>query len=395
MAEWSDLPMDFVRVVADLLLATSDVDAYLDIRSVCHNWRVAIPKPTPLGAGDDLRFRPRDWVMLDLDQPRDGGNDDRLFLHLSTGRFLRRRIPLLFGYGNYTLLGASDGLLVLACVKAGLHTAMLVNPFTRDMLPFAAPIPQEKSLRIAAAAGINPNLFFSFQDWRIDIVYCADATSQLWPVQFKSWEGDDFFFKSVVSYAGDLYVVDLDGKLLKIVGTAPDYHDELIDKSLDDDILYYDELTEKYLDNDPVQLFLVVSDGELLLVKLKLMKPNRMCVRGTEKESIQVYRVNLGRKMLEPVTNIGSRALFLADRCLSLDVDGNWPNKSLVDGNWLNSLDRNCIYYSIDGYSADHINRYDLSNNNVETISCMFPGTTILSPLLRRSSWNTASAFPT
>uniref|UniRef100_A0ACD6AA18 Uncharacterized protein n=1 Tax=Avena sativa TaxID=4498 RepID=A0ACD6AA18_AVESA len=334
MAEWSDLPMDFVRVVADLLLATSDVDASLDMRAVCHNWRVAVPKPTPLGAGDDLRFRPRDWVMLDLEDPKDGGDDDRLFLHLSTGRFLRRRIPL-FGHGKYRLLGASDGLLLLASVKAGLHTAMLVNPFTRDMLPFAAPIPQEKSLRIAAAAGINPNLFFSFEDWcsqRIDIVYCADAASQLWPVLLESWECDYFFYKSVVSYAGDLYLVDFDGKLLKIVGTAPDYHDELIDKSLDDDILYYDELIEKSLNNDPVQLFLVVSAGELLLVKLKLMKPNRMCVRGTEKESIQVYRVNLGQKLLEPVTNIGSRVLFLADRSLSLDVDGNWPNKSVVDG---------------------------------------------------------------
>uniref|UniRef100_A0ACD5ZNQ8 Uncharacterized protein n=1 Tax=Avena sativa TaxID=4498 RepID=A0ACD5ZNQ8_AVESA len=332
MAEWSDLPMDFVRVVADLLLATSDVDAYLDMRAVCHNWRVAVPKPTPLGAGDDLRFRPRDWVMIDQEEPKDGGNDDRLFLHLSTGRFLRRRIPL-FGYGSkYTLLGASDGMLLLASLKAGLHTAMLVNPFTRDMLPFAAPIPQEKRLRIAAAPGINPNLFFSFQDWDSDMVYCADATSQLWPVQFESWECDYFFFKSLVSYAGDLYVVDFDGKLLKIVGTALDCHDELIDKSLDDDILYYDELIEKSLNNDPVQLFLVVSSGELLLVKLKLIKPDRMCVRGTEKETIQVYRVNLGQKLLEPVTNIGSRALFLADRCLSLDVDGNWPKKSLVDG---------------------------------------------------------------
>jgi hypothetical protein len=132
MADWSNLPKDVVHVVADLLLATNDVDCYVDMRAVCRNWRVTVPKPTPLGAGDDGRFRPSEWVMLDEKEPEDGV-DGRLFLHVSTGRFVRRRLPS-FGFDSrskYILVGSSDGLLILGDQK-GLHAARLLNPFTGD-----------------------------------------------------------------------------------------------------------------------------------------------------------------------------------------------------------------------------------------------------------------------
>ena len=126
---------------------------------------------------------------------------------------------------------------------------MLVNPFTRDMLPFAAPIPRQLGL-IASVAGSAPTLLFSFEDRCTpdftDMVYCANVTSPLCEVQFEGLE----VLRSQVSYAGDLYLVGSHGAIFKIVGTAPNYHGELIAKTFSDSNFF----------------FLVESAGELLLV---------------------------------------------------------------------------------------------------------------------------------
>ncbi|KAM3335427.1 hypothetical protein ACQJBY_029725 [Aegilops geniculata] len=100
-ADWSDLPPDLVRRVADSLLAANDLDCYMDFRAVCTGWRAATddPRSDPF----DPRFRPHRWVILD-----DGVNPlflphrwvflndgaDLLLLNTATGRFLRKRIPL-------------------------------------------------------------------------------------------------------------------------------------------------------------------------------------------------------------------------------------------------------------------------------------------------------------
>jgi hypothetical protein len=103
-ADWSSLPSDLVHRIGDCLLATNDIDYYIDMRAVCHGWRSATavgPRAQgAAGAAADPRFlRPHQWTMLD-EEPSDGdddgeGGDARLFLNLSTGRFLRRRVPLL------------------------------------------------------------------------------------------------------------------------------------------------------------------------------------------------------------------------------------------------------------------------------------------------------------
>jgi hypothetical protein len=320
MADWSNLPKDVVHVVADLLLATNDVDCYVDMRAVCRNWRVAVPKPTPLGAGEDGRFRPREWVMLDEKEPEDGV-DGRLFLHVSTGRFVRRRLPS-FGFDSrskYILVGSSDGLLILGDQK-GLHAARLLNPFTGDMLSFAAPIPRERHV-IASVAGSSPTILFTFKDMCndcTDMVYCADATSPLCEVQIEVLEEEDVFLKSIVSYAGHLYVLDCDGAIHKIVGTAPNYHAEFIAQTHGDFSLR--------------DFFLAGSAGELLLVALEL----RYTEEQGHQDLVDVFRVNIERKVLQPVRNIGSQALFLGARCLSVDADKP-PH-----------VDRNCIYYTND-----------------------------------------------
>ena len=61
MADWSSLPGDLIIRIADRLLATDDLDYYMDLRAVCRGWRSSTADPK----NDSRRFRPRQWVMLD------------------------------------------------------------------------------------------------------------------------------------------------------------------------------------------------------------------------------------------------------------------------------------------------------------------------------------------
>jgi hypothetical protein len=140
---------------------------------------------------------------------------------------------------------------------------------------------------------------------------------------------------------------------------APNYRGELIERTF----------------TDGEQCYLVVSAGQLLLVM-------QGCVRESAKDPfpLEVYRVDVDRKVIEPVTDIGRRALFLGPRCLSLDLNSNLLKSD--DVNWLKAVDANCIYYFDDALPPRDgffrtISRYDLSNGNEERISCADPETKI------------------
>ncbi|KAI5001638.1 hypothetical protein ZWY2020_026288 [Hordeum vulgare] len=55
--DWSSLPSELLGHIADCLLATNDVDCYMDFRAVCTSWRSAAedPRSNP----SDARFHPR------------------------------------------------------------------------------------------------------------------------------------------------------------------------------------------------------------------------------------------------------------------------------------------------------------------------------------------------
>ena len=115
-ADWSSLPDDLVNRIADCFLATSDLDYYMDFRAVCRSWRSATddPKISP-----DPRFRPRHWVVVDMPWipriHRGSTSNSRLFVNTTTGRYLRKELPLLRDYciGSVT----PDALLVLLAIK--------------------------------------------------------------------------------------------------------------------------------------------------------------------------------------------------------------------------------------------------------------------------------------
>nr|TKW34931.1 hypothetical protein SEVIR_2G339300v2 [Setaria viridis] len=264
-ADWSSLPSDLVRRIGDCLLATNDIDCYMEMRAVCHGWRSATAvDPGAQGAGGDAR----------------------LFVNASTGRFLRRRVPPL---RDRILVAASDGLLLLRD-KSYPRAASVLNPFTGSLLRFPAPIAVGVGRVIASVTNYDPMLVFAFDtDSRYDggEVMCADPTSQRCGEQF--FRPGNFNVASLVSHAGHAYMADMEGE-----------------------------------------------------------------------SAIEVFRVDSEVKALEAVKNTAGRALFLGDRCLS------------VNAHVLPSVDGNCVYYTSGGLlpsSPEGMYRHDLKDGIEEKIS--------------------------
>ncbi|XBI73491.1 hypothetical protein VPH35_067232 [Triticum aestivum] len=148
--DWSSLPSDLVRRVADCFLAANDVDYYMDLRAVCGSWRSATDDPND--SPDDPRFRPRQWVVLDDDVFR--REDTRLLVNTHTGRFLRKELPLLAGH-RYVATTAG-GFFVLADYD-DYYAARVLNPFTGHMIHFRATVPSDM-VDAAAVIGSPPTI---------------------------------------------------------------------------------------------------------------------------------------------------------------------------------------------------------------------------------------------
>ncbi|KAM0849475.1 hypothetical protein ACQ4PT_053715 [Festuca glaucescens] len=79
----------------------------------------------------------------------------------------------------------------------------------------------------------------------------------------------------------------------------------------------------------------------------------------TPERGMDVYKVNFEKKVLEPITRIGSGALFLGERCVS------------VEANKIPSINGNCIFYLGRGQhheQPDGIYMYDLKTEKEERI---------------------------
>ncbi|ONM56296.1 hypothetical protein ZEAMMB73_Zm00001d021115 [Zea mays] len=168
MASWSSLPADLVNRIADLLLATDDLDCYMDLRAVCRGWRCSTADPKNMPR--DPRFRPRQWAMLDEVHQ----SDARLFVNVATGRFVRRDLPLLRRYD--VVAGAAGGLVVLA-ERTAPYTARILNPFTGAMISFVAPVPCLYD-PAAHVIGSLPTLVFISKD-DSPTIYWADPDSKM------------------------------------------------------------------------------------------------------------------------------------------------------------------------------------------------------------------------
>ncbi|RLN35868.1 hypothetical protein C2845_PM03G02860 [Panicum miliaceum] len=304
MAGWSSLPGDLINRVADRLLATDDLDYYMDFRAVCNSWRSSTADPR--GSPRDPRFLPRQWVMLDEVHQTDA----RLFVNAATGRFVRRDLPLLRRY--FVVAGAAGGSVVLS-ERAYPHAARVLNPFTGSLLRFEAPVPSETTVAAAHVFGSSPPMLVLISDESSSITW-VDPDSEI----FIELKDERYIYPPIkLALVGGIYAAAHEG------GSLPSLLVPTVNKILD---VASKPIRDYFL--GPVAAenrgcFFVESAGEMLMV---FKMPHR----------IEVFKFDARSDKLEPAKDLGSRALFVADcRCLSVDAEK------------LPSVEANCIYYVV------------------------------------------------
>jgi hypothetical protein len=308
---WTSLPSDLIRRVADLFLATSDVDYYMSVRAVCRNWRAATDDPTGL----DPRFTPRGWVLVASLAGDDQTGRRCLFLHANTGRFLWKG-PLC----NYTCVASTeDGHLVLEPASRNSRICLL-NPMTGHLV--SLPVTTAQFLgdnkfglshdRTMFATGSSSMVLYSFFDSSSG--GCIDLT---WDAVYNR---ESLFkaaaigmFDSMVPFKGRAYTVNNNGSVAVVEHNC----------RLDEKPEVTRVITGSWNWMDGRNTFLVDNAGELLVVSLLVSR-----------REVQVFRVDLKNGLLEQIKGIGNRAIFLGKRrCLS------------VDAYKFQAIESNCIYY--------------------------------------------------
>jgi hypothetical protein len=298
MASWSSLPADLVNRIADLLLATDDLDCYMDLRAVCRGWRCSTADPKNMPR--DPRFRPRQWAMLDEVHQ----SDARLFVNVATGRFVRRDLPLLRRYD--VVAGAAGGLVVLA-ERTAPYTARILNPFTGAMISFDAPMPCLYD-PAAHVIGSLPTLVFISKD-DSPTFYWADPDSKSFT---EDNDGQCTHPLVRLPFEFSVYAAAREGGPLEsfsvLEGPIPKY--------------LTGNAEWPYLNK---RCFQVESAEEMLVVVFQRL------------HGVDVFKINTRSCLLERVKNLGSRAIFVGERrCLAVDADK------------FASVEANCIYYVMD-----------------------------------------------
>ncbi|KAM0866550.1 hypothetical protein ACQ4PT_042576 [Festuca glaucescens] len=289
-SEWTSLPSDLIRRVADFFLASRDVDYYMSLRAVCRNWRTATDDPSGL----DPRFSPRGWVLVGSLAGDDQTGRRCLFLHVNTGRFLWKG-PLC----NYTCVASTeDGHLVLEPASRNSRICLL-NPMTGRLV----------SLPVTTAQFLGDNEFGLSHGRNM---FATGSSSMVLYSLFDSSSG------GCIDLTWDQWLCPGFEKSLGPPLAVVEHNCRLDEKP---------EVTRVVTSgwnwiNDR-STFLVDNAGELLLVSLL----------ASERE-MQVFRVDLENGLLEQIKGIGSRAIFLGKRrCLSVDAYN------------FQAIESNCIYY--------------------------------------------------
>jgi hypothetical protein len=307
----SSLPADLVRCIGNYLLATDDLDYYMSMRAVCSGWRTGTDDPKTCPA--DPRFRLRRWVMLDDESMSHQG--EHLFLNTATGRLVRVELPRLH---NYCFVTSTGGLLVLASRRPP-HVAHVINPFTRASISFAAPIPDLVRNTIAYVHQVGPSPTLTLDDAPLlGTAYSAMPDAKNFAIV------EHGLPDKVRTIWG---VKSTDGLHRSITAVLPSK-------------MYFHQGCYHVIE----------SSGEMLLV----------VHRQGPRRGVDVFKVNVESKVVEPVRSIGGRALFLGKRCVS------------VDSNIFSSIDSNCVFYFSKSDEQDEgmgIYMYNLTNETEEWIT--------------------------
>ncbi|KAF7039864.1 hypothetical protein CFC21_049809 [Triticum aestivum] len=324
-AGWSALPPDLVRHVADSLLATNDLDFYMDFRAVCSGWRAATDDPR--SDATDPRFRPRRWIVLDEVFQSQG---KMLLLNTDSGRFLHRELPLL--NDHHVVATTRNGYLVLAD-KSPPHAVNVLNPLTRVVIRFVAPVPP----KVGSAAVV----FFDDSSPTLTL-FCDSShnvyTADLSDIGFDVLEGPgpeaeyDFFRKTVLA---GVYA-DIE----------PAFHGVL------------DDLCSLLMSGDVAKFFPGGLPDATDLKWFPVGLGKHMLLVVNAEGSIFVLKKNIQIGKLVALDSISNYAIFMGlQRCLAVDAE-KFPG-----------IEANCVYYIENLGSSAHICKCNIKNRKVERIS--------------------------
>ncbi|VAH84596.1 unnamed protein product [Triticum turgidum subsp. durum] len=329
-AGWSTLSGDLVRRIADSFLANNDLDYYMSVRGVCPTWRAT----TDDSSSDtrDSGFHPHTWIVLDEDFQRDGR---RVLLNTLTGRFLRKKLPVLL---DYYIIGTSRGFFVLAD-RSPPHAACVFNPLTGCVVRFAAPVPREVGL-----SEVDSLLALAlFCDSSRTIYKAAPDSERFIAVKMRSKKPAvyDCFRKAAV---GGVYA---EISALKSIAVAEMITFLPMFNAIAAQMQnrgYPEFPSDLPRDVKDIQSSLVVLSGQMLIV---LGAPFPF-----------VCQVDIDATELEPLVSIGRFAIFISNRrCLAVDTD-MFP-----------SIEANCVYFIQLLGSSAYICKSNIEDRKVQRIS--------------------------
>lgn len=298
---WASLPPELVGRIADCLVATNDVDCYMDFRAVCRDWRQATDDPTNTW---DLRFRPCRWIVFCTDHRSTALH----FLNTSTGLFLHKDMPLLRKYHH---VAATHGGFLVLVERNGPGAVYVLNPFTGHLVRFIASSKSFQIMKDSATVFGSPPLL-ALSDVRGDLYRASPCGA------FMSVHNTDYVGRRLIRQA-------MVGGVYELMGHP-----------------FLDDPLKKFSSNHAKMFsrgFLVQSGGEVLMVI------NR------ENGAMEVFKIDAARNAIEPVKSIGEdRAIFVGVyKCVSVNAS-KFP-----------SINGNCIYYvKPDTYPHNHIYMYDM-----------------------------------
>ncbi|XP_040258991.1 uncharacterized protein [Aegilops tauschii subsp. strangulata] len=329
-ADWPSLPDDIIRRIADSFLAANDLDWYMDLRAVCHNWRSATDDPR--NNTSDPRFLPCRWIILDEVFESD---TRRLLVNTATGRFLHKELPALRGY--HVVATTLCGPFVMADRSAP-HAARVFNPLTGDIIRFTAPMPLEVQVTAAVC--------FDFS-WPLLALFC-DSCCKMYIVSPHSSHSQDYVFDPrVYSFFRRAVGGGLVGRWWELARTT-DFALKIckVGLSLGVNLLKFfcGDPTEIGLAND-ARCFAMEFIGQMLII-----------VKG--QQFFQILRVKTESSELLHVESICNHAIFIGH------------HRSLaVDAHMFPSIEANCIYYTEHQVSSAHIWKYNIKDRKAERIS--------------------------
>ncbi|TVU08778.1 hypothetical protein EJB05_42190, partial [Eragrostis curvula] len=265
----------------------------------------------------------------------------RLFVNVATGRFVRKDMPMLRNY--FVVAGAAGGQLVLA-ERSPPHAARILNPFTGGMIRFEAPVPSSEMEIVAHIIGSSPPTLVLVCG-KSGAIYHANPDDKCFYFHVEK----DRFSNSLMwtTLVCGIYAAAREdqGSFASRLSPAVNKIRRLV-KSLSPD--HFSDKEIDALTDD----FVVESEGETLIVfKLR---------RG-----MKVFKLDTVTDMVQPVKDLGNRALFVSDSmCLSIDAS-KFP-----------SVVPNCIYHIVvENISALDFGVcvYSLKDKNEVTLSLGTP----------------------